>query len=190
MIKHVVEYALSLLRYGRAPLPPGMKLGKSVIIDSTVRFDWKWGKHITICDDVVLGDGVRIFCHDQASDERNGLMWIAPVYIGERAYIGAAAVILPGVTIGADAIVAAGAVVADDVKPGVIVAGIPAKPIGSTKDLDQKRVELLKTKKSFPSDIAEGKSKAERAKIESDFAEAAEKDGGYFLVFKKKGILP
>jgi acetyltransferase-like isoleucine patch superfamily enzyme len=167
-----------------------MKLGKNTIIDSTVRFDWKWGKHITICDDVVLGDGVRIFCHEGATIERNGLMWVAPVYIGERAYIGACSVILPGVTIGADAVVAAGAVVAEDVKPGTIVAGTPAKQIGLTKDLDMKHVEMAKTKKSFPSDIAVGKSKAERAKIERDFIEAAEKDGGYFLIYKNKGNLP
>lgn len=185
MIKHSILYAFSLLRYGRAPLPPGMRLGKSVTIDSTVRFDWLWGKHITICDNVTLGDGVRICCHDGSSLERTGAMWVAPVYIGERAYIGSTSIILPGVTIGADAVVAAGAVVSDDVLPGTVVAGIPAKPIGSVKDLDKKRIEMMKTKKCFDVDIMVGKSKAEKEKIERNLQEVAEKDGGYFLIYKR-----
>lgn len=52
-----------------------------------------------------------------------------PVTIQEDAWIGAHAVILPGVTIGRGAIVGAGAVVSGDVPPFVIVAGQPARPI-------------------------------------------------------------
>ena len=185
MIKHAIQYAFSLLKAGRPPIPPGMRLGKSVIIDSTVRFDWIWGKHITICDNVVLGDGVRICCHDGSSVERTGAIWVAPVYIGERAYIGSASVILPGVTIGADAVVAAGAVVSEDVMPGAVVAGVPARPIGSAKDLDQKRIEMMKTKKCFDSDIIFGRKKTDGEKLEKELLEAADKDGGYFIIYKK-----
>ena len=52
-----------------------------------------------------------------------------PVTIGDDVWIGANAVILPGVTIGQHAVVAAGAVVTKDVPPYSIVAGIPAKVI-------------------------------------------------------------
>jgi acetyltransferase-like isoleucine patch superfamily enzyme len=52
---------------------------------------------------------------------------LLPTKIGRDVWIGANAVILGGVTIGDGAVVAAGAVVKDDVEPGVIVAGIPAK---------------------------------------------------------------
>lgn len=52
------------------------------------------------------------------------------VVIGDRAWIGYRAIILPGVTIGEGAVVAAGAVVTRDVEPFSIVAGVPAKPIG------------------------------------------------------------
>ncbi len=53
----------------------------------------------------------------------------APVVIEEDAWIGAHAVILPGVTIGRGAVVGAGSVVASDVPPMVIVAGQPARQI-------------------------------------------------------------
>ena len=58
------------------------------------------------------------------------------VVIGDRAWICFRSIILPGVTIGEGAVVAAGAVVSRDVEPYTIVAGSPAKPVGTrTKDL-------------------------------------------------------
>jgi len=50
-----------------------------------------------------------------------------PVHIEDNVWIGAGAVILPGVRIGRGSIVAAGAVVREDVPPGALVAGVPAK---------------------------------------------------------------
>jgi acetyltransferase-like isoleucine patch superfamily enzyme len=50
-----------------------------------------------------------------------------PIRIGERCMVGGGALIMPGVTIGDSSVVAAGAVVFDDVPPGSIVAGNPAK---------------------------------------------------------------
>jgi maltose O-acetyltransferase len=54
-----------------------------------------------------------------------------PIEVGDGAWIGAAAVVLPGVKIGKKAIVGAGSIVTRDVPEGVIVAGNPARPIGS-----------------------------------------------------------
>ena len=51
------------------------------------------------------------------------------IRIGRNVWIGAAATILPGVTVGDNAIVAAGSVVSHDVPPNTIVAGVPAKVI-------------------------------------------------------------
>ena len=57
--------------------------------------------------------------------------------IGDRVWIAYRAVILPGVTIGEGAIVAAGAVVSRDVAPWTIVAGNPAREVGTRRrDLD------------------------------------------------------
>ncbi|MCX6595981.1 MAG: DapH/DapD/GlmU-related protein [Acidobacteria bacterium] len=56
-----------------------------------------------------------------------------PVVIGDHAWIGYRALVLPGVTIGEGAVVAAGAVVTKDVAPFTIVAGNPARPIGERR---------------------------------------------------------
>lgn len=56
-----------------------------------------------------------------------------PIVIGRNAWLGAGVTVLAGVTIGEDAIVAAGSVVNHDVAPCTIVAGIPAKPIREIK---------------------------------------------------------
>lgn len=58
------------------------------------------------------------------------------VEIGDRAWLGSSVIVLPGVTIGEGAVCCAGSVVAKDVPPYAIVAGIPAKQIGErTHDL-------------------------------------------------------
>lgn len=58
------------------------------------------------------------------------------VVIGDRVWIGYRAIIMPGVTIGEGAVIAAGAVVTANVEPFIIVAGVPAKPVGErNKDL-------------------------------------------------------
>jgi putative colanic acid biosynthesis acetyltransferase WcaF len=54
-----------------------------------------------------------------------------PVHIEHHAWLGMRAMVLPGVRVGEGAVVAAGAVVTRDVEPYTVVAGVPAKPIGS-----------------------------------------------------------
>lgn len=56
-------------------------------------------------------------------------MTYAPIHIGRNVWIGANAVVLPGVSIGDGAVVAAGAVVTKDVPPCTIVGGVPAKKL-------------------------------------------------------------
>jgi acetyltransferase-like isoleucine patch superfamily enzyme len=56
---------------------------------------------------------------------------LAPVTIVNYVWIGSRATILPGVTIGEGAVIAAGAVVTTNVEPYVVVGGVPARPIGT-----------------------------------------------------------
>ncbi|MGC1429340.1 MAG: sugar O-acetyltransferase [Albidovulum sp.] len=80
----------------------------------------------------MLGPGVHIYCadHHRDPDERGkGIERALPVTIGADVWIGGGAILLPGVTIGDGAIVAAGAVVSRDVASGSRVAGIPARRI-------------------------------------------------------------
>ncbi|WP_246279806.1 acyltransferase [Natronomonas salina] len=89
-----------------------------------------WPELITVEDDAIIGYDATLLCHEFLQDEyRTG-----EVRVGERAMIGAGAVVLPGVEIGADAQVAANSLVAEDVPPGETWAGVPAEPVGTGAD--------------------------------------------------------
>ena len=85
---------------------------------------------ITIGDNVLIGPKVNILSEEHPVNpaERKSLM-VRPVVIKNGAWIGAGATILPGVTVGENSVVAAGAVVNKDVPDNTIVGGIPAKII-------------------------------------------------------------
>lgn len=105
-----------------------IRLGKNVFINSGCRFQDQGG--IIIGDGVLIGHNVVLATlnHDVDPQKRSD-MFPAPIRIGKNVWIGAQATVLPGVTIGDGAIVAAGAVVTRDVPANVIVGGVPAKII-------------------------------------------------------------
>jgi len=70
---------------------------------------------------------------------------VGPVTILDNVFIGFGAIIMPGVTIGPNAIVAAGAVVTQDVPEGSVVAGVPARHIKSVVDLVAEREAWTET---------------------------------------------
>ncbi len=103
-----------------------IKIGKNVFINHACSFLDLGG--ITIEDDVLIGPKVNIITENHPTDpaQRKSLE-LKAVVIKRNAWIGAGATILPGVTIGENAIVAAGAVVNKDVDANTIVGGIPAR---------------------------------------------------------------
>jgi maltose O-acetyltransferase len=78
---------------------------------------------------VAINEGVRILTGTHALDDPAWLLKVAPVAIGDYAWIATDALILPGVTIGEGAVVGAGSVVNRDVEPFTVVAGNPAQVI-------------------------------------------------------------
>jgi acetyltransferase-like isoleucine patch superfamily enzyme len=107
-----------------------IRIGKNVFINHACSFLDMGG--ITIEDEVLIGPKANLITENHPLDpaDRKTLL-VKPIVIKRNAWIGAAATILPGVTIGENAIVAAGAVVSKDVPANTIVGGIPAKIIKS-----------------------------------------------------------
>lgn len=124
-----------------------------VLPGATIGKDCSISDHVFIENDVVIGDGVTIKCGVQLwdglrvaddvfigpnvtfandKDQKSGEHSVKPAetYIGREASIGGGALILPGLRIGARAIVGAGAVVTHDVPTRAVVSGNPARIIG------------------------------------------------------------
>ena len=104
------------------------QIGKNVFINHDCTFLDIGG--ITIEDDVLIGPKVSLITesHPLNPTERKSLL-VKPIVIKRNAWIGAGATILPGVTIGENAVVAAGAIVSKYVPANTVVAGIPAKVV-------------------------------------------------------------
>ena len=103
-----------------------IQIGKNVFINHACSFLDMGG--ITLEDQVLLGPKVNLITENHPVDPANRRSLICkPVIIKRNAWIGAAATILPGVTIGENAIVAAGAVVSRDVPANTVVGGVPAQ---------------------------------------------------------------
>lgn len=72
-----------------------------------------------------------------------------PVVVEDNVLIGANAVILEGVRIGRGAVVAAGAIVTEDVPPGAVVAGVPARIIKQTSDVEGEKISIVDALRSL-----------------------------------------
>jgi len=104
-------------------------IGRTVFIGAECAFTGH--APITIADQVMIAHRVNLVTagHPVEPDKRRSYITAEPITIDTNVWIGAAATVLPGVNIGADSVVAAGAVVTHDVLPATLVAGVPATVI-------------------------------------------------------------
>jgi acetyltransferase-like isoleucine patch superfamily enzyme len=103
----------------------GVTVGEGVSWGLEATPDVFWPELVTLGDHCIVGYDAVLLCHEFLQEEyRTG-----EVVVGERAMVGAKAVVLPGVEIGAGAQVAANSLVADDVPAGATVAGVPAEVV-------------------------------------------------------------
>ncbi len=107
-----------------------ISIGKNIFINHACSFLDLGG--ITIEDNVLIGPKVNLVSENHPIDptQRKSLIG-KPILIKKNAWIGAAATILPGITVGENSIVAAGSIVTKDVPDNTVVAGNPAKQIKS-----------------------------------------------------------
>ena len=108
--------------------PERIVVGEHVTIGDSAFLDGRSG--LSIGSSVNLGSHVTIYTREHDVHSPDFAETGAPVTIGDRAWVSSHAIVLPGVSIGEGAVVAAGAVVTKDVDPFTIVGGNPAKPIG------------------------------------------------------------
>ncbi|MDV2911179.1 DapH/DapD/GlmU-related protein [Pediococcus acidilactici] len=110
-----------------------LHIGKDVFINSGAMFVDLGG--IYLGDHVLIGPNVTIASvnHRMAPQERRHLN-LKPVYIHQNAWLGANVTVTPGVVIGENAVVAAGAVVTRNVPKNTVVAGVPARVIKKIRD--------------------------------------------------------
>lgn len=126
----------------------GALIGRGVRVQGSARIWQPWrlqiGDHSwidgNVClysvDDIRIGSNAVVsegaFLCTASHDIRSSTFELktAPIAVGDMAWIGARAIVLPGVTIGTGAVIAAGAVVTKDVAPWTVVGGNPAREIG------------------------------------------------------------
>ena len=107
--------------------------GKDVFINSGCHFQDQGG--IIIGDGSFIGHNVVLATINHDLDPANNRKnHYAPITIESHVWIGSSATILPGVTIGKWAVVAAGAVVIKDVPPHTVVGGVPARVLKTVRN--------------------------------------------------------
>lgn len=105
-----------------------LEIGRGCDIGRQVTFDL--GEHVQIGDGVTIGHEVLLLTTSHELGPRThraGAVVRAPIRIGNGAWIGSRTVILPGITVGAGAVVAPGSLLTKDVPDDARVAGVPAK---------------------------------------------------------------
>ncbi|MFZ5352560.1 MAG: 2,3,4,5-tetrahydropyridine-2,6-dicarboxylate N-acetyltransferase [Bacillota bacterium] len=161
--KYEIEYdrrnsAIPLLdtRHIEARIEPGavirdrvsIKKNAVIMMGAVINIGAEVGEGTMIDMNAVLGARATVGsnCHIGAGAVLAGVLEppsADPVVIEDNVLVGANAVVLEGVRVGKGSVVAAGSVVTRNVEPGMVVAGIPAKPIKSVKDLDGDKNKLL-----------------------------------------------
>ena len=107
----------------------GVKIGQNVSIGTAVIIESAYPKLVSIGDNVSISVRTTIIAHFKESVDKAKANNEASVRIGDDAYIGPGVIILPNVTIGQGAVVAAGSVVTKSVSPQTMVQGNPAEPV-------------------------------------------------------------
>ena len=119
----------------------GCKVGKNVHIGHQVRLDFGNAERITVEDDVVLANGVTLWCHMRdMKTYRVGMKAqdlpakYGDIHLGKGCYIGLNVTILPGVHIGEGAVIGSCALVTKDIPAWTIATGVPARVVRNIEE--------------------------------------------------------
>lgn len=109
--------------------PQAMIVGDHTIVNRRCTLDGRGG--LRLGNNVSISPEVMLITSQHLKDDPEFGIEDKPIVVEDYAWVGSRAILLPGVTIGTGAVVAAGAVVSRDVPPYAVVGGIPAKVIGN-----------------------------------------------------------
>ena len=149
----------------------GLKVGNNFERLNQVIIDDSHPWLIEIGNDVTLAPRVHILAHDASTKKYLGYTKIGCVTVGNRVFVGAGAIILPGVRIGDDVIIGANSTVTHDVPNGAVVVGSPAKYICNTKDYIEKEKQRMKDSYCYGEaytmreNITEGKKRQQKDEL-------------------------
>jgi acetyltransferase-like isoleucine patch superfamily enzyme len=117
--------------------PKSISIGTGTVVGFDCILDGRGPGGITIGENVTLSSQAAVWTGQHDYRARDFSSVGAPVKIGDHAWLSFRCTVLPGVTIGEGAVVAAGAVVTKDVPPYAVMAGVPAVQVAERpRDLD------------------------------------------------------
>lgn len=122
-VREVIRIILIYFRHFYFSKLYGMDIAKSARVSVGTKLDKTYPRGIHIGDETYFASGALMFSHDFCRGIK------VDTHVGKRCFIGANAIIMPGVTIGDHVIVGSGSVVTRNVPSNCIVAGNPAKVI-------------------------------------------------------------
>lgn len=157
----------------------GVKIGDGTKIQNEVIIDYSHYWLIKIGQNVTLAPRVHILAHDASTKRILGYARLGRTIIEDNVFVGANAVVLPGVTIGSGSIIGAGSVVTKDVPANSVVAGNPAKFIYSTDEYYEKVKQKMNKGNCFDESYTLRKNISESKK--SEMIETIEKYGCGFV---------
>jgi len=158
----------------------GLKLGDNLTRMSGCIIDPSHCWHIEIGNDVILAPNVHILAHDASSKIFLNYTRVANVKIGNRVFIGAGTIVLPGIVIGDNVIIGAGSIVSKSIPSNSVAVGSPATVICSLDDYIEKEKRKMCDENMFDSEYTLRNLKLS-ADQKSKMIEACEKFGQAFV---------
>ncbi len=153
----------------------GLKIGKNFSKQKECFLDPNHCFLIEIGDNVTFSNRVTLLAHDASSKKIIQKTKFGKIIIHNNVFVGANVTILPNVEIGENVIIGAGAVVTKDIEPNKIVAGNPAKVIGTVESYREKLIQTQKVENSFGKEYTM-KNKVDQEK-KKELKEASQKYG-------------
>jgi len=123
-LRNSCKHPVSLHRHLRLFCVGGVSIGRGTTINRRATLDGRGG--LSIGSNVSISEGVKLLTATHDVRSPSFALRLRPVCVADWVWIGADAIVLPGVTVGEGAVVGAGSVVTRDVEPYTVVAGNPA----------------------------------------------------------------